>query len=49
MERSGSPVPWGRLFRITPDSVGAEYDGQPNGLKFLKDARGLIDPRKASP
>lgn len=38
-------IPWGRLFRITPSgevSVGGEYDGEPNGLKFLKDGRALI-------
>jgi gluconolactonase len=38
-------IPWGRLFRITPAgdvSVGAEYDGYPNGLKFLKDGTALI-------
>ncbi|CAN7629458.1 SMP-30/gluconolactonase/LRE family protein [Phenylobacterium sp. LjRoot219] len=38
-------IPWGRLLKITPGgevSVGAEYDGQPNGLKFLADGRGLI-------
>lgn len=38
-------IPWGRLFKISPDgevSLGAEYDGQPNGLKFLDDGRLLI-------
>lgn len=38
-------IPWGRLFKISPSgevTLGAEYDGQPNGLKFLKDGRGLI-------
>lgn len=38
-------IPWGRLFRITPSgdvSVGAEYDGEPNGLKFHKDGRAFI-------
>ena len=38
-------IPWGRLFRIAPDGtveLGAEYDGQPNGLKFLADGRALI-------
>ena len=39
-----SDIPWGRVFRI--DTVGqwslvAEYDGEPNGLKFL-DARTLL-------
>ncbi|MFK4875210.1 SMP-30/gluconolactonase/LRE family protein [Novosphingobium sp. ZW T3_23] len=35
-------IPWGRLFRIAPDGaceVGFEYDGQPNGMKFLADGR----------
>ncbi len=38
-------IPWGRLFRISPEgevSLGGEYDGQPNGLKFLADGRALI-------
>lgn len=38
-------IPWGRLFRITPQgqvSVGAEYDGQPQGMKFLADGTALI-------
>ena len=38
-------IPWGRLFRIAPDgrvSLGAEYDGEPNGLKFHPDGRGFI-------
>lgn len=38
-------IPWGRLFRIDPSglvSLGAEYDGEPNGLKFHKDGRGFI-------
>jgi gluconolactonase len=38
-------IPWGRLFKITPAgevSVGAEYDGEPTGLKFHKDGRGFI-------
>lgn len=42
-------IPWGRLFRITPAgevSVGAEYDGEPNGLKFHKDGRGFITCHK---
>jgi gluconolactonase len=39
-----SDIPWGRVFRI--DTAGqwslvAEYDGEPNGLKFL-DARTLL-------
>ena len=42
-------IPWGRLFKITPSgevSVGAEYDGEPNGLKFHKDGRGFITCHK---
>jgi gluconolactonase len=42
-------IPWGRLFRITPNgevNVGAEYDGEPNGLKFHKDGRGFITDHK---
>jgi len=42
-------IPWGRLFRIAPDgevSLGAEYDGEPNGLKFHKDGRGFITCHK---
>lgn len=39
-------IPWGRLFRIGPDSevkLGGEYtDGQPNGMKVLSDGRLLI-------
>lgn len=38
-------IPWGRLLKVTPAgevSVGAEYDGYPNGLKFLKDGSALI-------
>lgn len=38
-------IPWGRLFRITPDgdvTLGAQYDGEPNGLKFHKDGRAFI-------
>ncbi len=38
-------IPWGRLFKITPGgdvSLGGEYDGLPNGLKFLADGRALI-------
>lgn len=38
-------IPWGRLFRISPDGeceVGFEYDGQPNGMKFLNDGRLLV-------
>ncbi|MFA7604125.1 MAG: SMP-30/gluconolactonase/LRE family protein [Novosphingobium sp.] len=38
-------IPWGRLFRITPTgevSLEMEYDGHPNGLKFMADGRALI-------
>ncbi|NMN60549.1 gluconolactonase [Xanthobacter sp. SG618] len=38
-------IPWGRLIKVTPQgkvSVEAEYDGEPNGLKFHKDGRGFI-------
>lgn len=38
-------IPWGRLFRISPDgnvSLEMEYDGHPNGLKFTADGRALI-------
>ena len=37
-------IPWGRIFRIDPAgiwSLVAEYDGEPNGMKFL-DARTLL-------
>ncbi len=42
-------IPWGRLFKITPDgslSVALEYDGEPNGLKFHKDGRAFITDHK---
>jgi gluconolactonase len=42
-------IPWGRIFKITPQgdvSVAAEYDGEPNGLKFHKDGRGFITDHK---
>jgi len=42
-------IPWGRIFKITPTgevSVAAEYDGEPNGLKFHKDGRGFIADHK---
>lgn len=38
-------IPWGRLFRITPAgdvSLEVEYDGHPNGLKFMADGRAFI-------
>ncbi len=42
-------IPWGRLFRISPAGdveLGAEYDGEPNGMKFLPDGRALIADHK---
>ncbi len=42
-------IPWGRIFKITPAgavSVAAEYDGEPNGLKFHKDGRAFIADHK---
>lgn len=38
-------IPWGRIFRIAPDGrveLAAEYDGEPNGLKFHRDGRAFI-------
>lgn len=38
-------IPYGRIFRISPERKWtqiAEYDGQPNGLKFHPDGRILI-------
>ncbi|MBC7782118.1 MAG: SMP-30/gluconolactonase/LRE family protein [Proteobacteria bacterium] len=38
-------IPFGRIFRITPDaevSVAAEYDGWPNGLAIHRDGRIFI-------
>ncbi|WP_343583210.1 SMP-30/gluconolactonase/LRE family protein [Herbaspirillum sp.] len=38
-------IPYGRIFRISPEckwTQVAEYDGQPNGLKFHPDGRILI-------
>lgn len=38
-------IPWGRLFKISPNGeceLGFEYDGQPNGMKFLSDGRLLV-------
>ena len=36
-------VPWGRVFRISPDgaevTLVTEYDGEPNGLKIHRDGR----------
>ncbi|PND35163.1 gluconolactonase [Achromobacter pulmonis] len=42
-------IPWGRVFRIGADrewSLVAEYDGEPNGMKFLDDGRLLITDYK---
>jgi gluconolactonase len=42
-------IPWGRIFKITPDgavTIAAEYDGEPNGLKFHKDGRAFIADHK---
>jgi gluconolactonase len=38
-------IPWGRLFKITMQgevTLGGDYDGQPNGMKFMPDGRALI-------
>jgi len=38
-------IPYGRIFRITPDGLWdlvTQYDGEPNGLKFHKDGRAFI-------
>lgn len=38
-------IPWGRIFRISPRgevALVAEYDGEPNGLKFHPDGRAFI-------
>ncbi len=38
-------VPWGRIFRVSPDGqfeFVAEYDGEPNGLKVHQDGRIFI-------
>ncbi|HEX7889951.1 MAG TPA: SMP-30/gluconolactonase/LRE family protein [Ramlibacter sp.] len=42
-------IPWGRIFRIDPQGVWslvAEYDGEPNGMKFLAPGRLLITDYK---
>lgn len=42
-------IPWGRIFRIDPEgewTLIAEYDGEPNGMKFLDDERLLITDYK---
>ena len=38
-------IPWGRIFKIDPQgrfALVAEYDGEPNGLKFHPDGRAFI-------
>jgi gluconolactonase len=38
-------VPWGRIFKVSPDkewTLAAEYDGWPNGLKIHRDGRIFI-------
>lgn len=42
-------IPFGRIFRIKPDgtfTLIAEYDGEPNGLKFAPDGRIFIADHK---
>lgn len=42
-------IPWGRLLKIAPDgkvSVGASYDGEPNGLAIHRDGRIFIADHK---
>ncbi len=42
-------IPWGRIFRVAPSgewTLVAEYDGEPNGMKFLDDQRLLITDYK---
>lgn len=42
-------IPWGRIFRVTPDrqwTLVAQYDGEPNGMKFLDPQRLLITDYK---
>ena len=44
-----SDIPWGRIFRIDPEgawSLVAEYDGEPNGMKFLDAGTLLITDYK---
>lgn len=44
-----SDIPWGRIFRIDPQgawSLVAEYDGEPNGMKFLDAGTLLITDYK---
>jgi gluconolactonase len=42
-------IPWGRVFRINPAgewTLVAEYDGEPNGMKFLSNRELLITDYK---
>ncbi len=42
-------IPWGRIFRIDPQgewTLVAEYDGEPNGMKFLDTGTLLITDYK---
>src|SRR5256885_2198044 len=42
-------IPWGRVFRIDPQgawTLVAEYDGEPNGMKFLDERTLLITDYK---
>jgi gluconolactonase len=42
-------IPFGRIFRVTPAGewvVAAEYDGEPNGLKFHRDGWAAITDAK---
>lgn len=44
-----SDIPWGRIFRIDPQGVWslvAEYDGEPNGMKFLNASTLLLTDYK---
>ena len=44
-----SDIPWGRVFRIDPQgqwTLIAEYDGEPNGMKFLNSETLLITDYK---
>ncbi len=42
-------IPWGRIFRIDPQgawTLVAEYDGEPNGMKFMDAGTLLITDYK---
>lgn len=44
-----SDIPWGRIFRIDPQGTWTlltEYDGEPNGMKFMDSATLLITDYK---